>query len=53
MEAVAKRPVSVAIDAGLSTFQSYKTGVYDDANNTQAVNHGGEFSLFIYFKFLF
>ncbi len=55
MEAVAKGPVSIAIQASCKTFQQYKSGVYDDtACTSRAVDHGGEFpTIFIYFIILF
>jgi len=42
MEAVAHQPTSTAIDAHLKTFQTYKQGIYNDANCGQtdkAVGH--------------
>lgn len=32
-------PISVAIDASLATFQSYKAGVYFDKRCSQNINH--------------
>lgn len=32
-------PTSVAIDASLASFQSYKTGIYFDAKCTTEINH--------------
>lgn len=40
MKFVATRgPIAIAIDASLSSFQSYKTGVYYDENCSLDVNH--------------
>ena len=38
--AVAKQPVSVAIQANLSTFQLYSSGIYSDPNCGDELDHG-------------
>lgn len=33
-------PIAIAVDASLSSFQNYKTGVYDDPDCSSTLNHG-------------
>lgn len=33
-------PIAIAIDASLSSFQNYKSGVYDDSACSSVLNHG-------------
>jgi len=40
MEALTKAPVSVAIEADQQSFQFYKSGVYDDENCGNKLDHG-------------
>ena len=39
MAAIAKGPVSVALDAGTPMFQHYKSGVLDDPKCGRSLNH--------------
>ena len=38
-------PIAVAIDASQPTFQSYKSGIYDDVTCNGYPNHAGEYYL--------
>uniref|UniRef100_A0A7S0XL23 Peptidase C1A papain C-terminal domain-containing protein n=1 Tax=Pseudo-nitzschia delicatissima TaxID=44447 RepID=A0A7S0XL23_9STRA len=40
VEAISKQPVSVAIEADKQTFQFYKSGVYDDPECGEDLDHG-------------
>ena len=40
MKAVAKQPVSVAIQANLTSFRFYKSGVYQDPDCGDELDHG-------------
>jgi len=40
VEAISKQPVSVAIEADKQSFQFYKSGVYDDPECGQELDHG-------------
>lgn len=40
VEAISKQPVSIAIEADQQSFQFYKSGVFDDPNCGDALDHG-------------